>query len=231
MSQYGAYGFAKHGAGYREILRHYYTGTSIEHRGSQTVRVLLQPNNRSVVFRGATQAGERSLDPDSTYSATRNGSDVVLRSPTGRALERFAGVMSVSGGAAREAAGTAANGVGNGLYRGSARDPRRSRARPERDQRARPRELRDGRRRQREPGVMAGGRAPGAGRGGPHLRARDGRRRARLRPVRRHPQPGVPRLPERDAVDQRGGRRDTRGEVVTYGGKLVATYFFSTSGG
>ena len=29
MSQYGAMGYAQHGAGYAAILRHYYTGTAL----------------------------------------------------------------------------------------------------------------------------------------------------------------------------------------------------------
>ena len=31
MSQWGAYGYAKHGASYRDILDHYYRDTKIEH--------------------------------------------------------------------------------------------------------------------------------------------------------------------------------------------------------
>ncbi len=43
MSQYGAYGFALNGSGYRDILAHYYTGTAIGTLDpNQRVRVLLQ---------------------------------------------------------------------------------------------------------------------------------------------------------------------------------------------
>ena len=79
MSQYGAYGFAKHGSGYRDILRHYYAGTAIATRDGGTVRVLLAPNKSVVMFRSAGTAGGRNLSPDSTYKATRDGSTVVLR--------------------------------------------------------------------------------------------------------------------------------------------------------
>src|ERR687885_577384 len=42
MSQYGALGFAQHGATYREILAHYYTGTQVAKlSGTSEVRVLL----------------------------------------------------------------------------------------------------------------------------------------------------------------------------------------------
>ena len=42
MSQYGAYGFAKHGKSYAEILSHYYTGTQLGKSGTPNIRVLLQ---------------------------------------------------------------------------------------------------------------------------------------------------------------------------------------------
>ena len=42
MSQYGAYGYATHGFGYRAILAHYYTGTTIGTIGGpRVVRVLV----------------------------------------------------------------------------------------------------------------------------------------------------------------------------------------------
>ena len=41
MSQCGAYGFAKHGRGYREILAHYYQGTEIGKVGGPRIRALL----------------------------------------------------------------------------------------------------------------------------------------------------------------------------------------------
>ena len=41
MSQWGAYGYALHGWGYKRILFHYYPGTSLEKRGEPNVRVLL----------------------------------------------------------------------------------------------------------------------------------------------------------------------------------------------
>src|SRR4051794_21757389 len=43
MSQYGALGYAQHGADYRTILGHYYDNTSVASLGSAAdVRVLLQ---------------------------------------------------------------------------------------------------------------------------------------------------------------------------------------------
>jgi stage II sporulation protein D len=48
MSQYGAYGQAKIGRTYDEILGHYYTGTTIGKAGRKEVRVLLAEGRRAV---------------------------------------------------------------------------------------------------------------------------------------------------------------------------------------
>src|SRR4030095_2766693 len=56
MSQYGAYGYAKHGFDYRDILAHYYTGTTIGTTADRSVRVLLRDGVGSVSFRGAGSA-------------------------------------------------------------------------------------------------------------------------------------------------------------------------------
>ena len=119
MSQYGAYGYAKHGADYRTILAHYYEGTTLGRRGNRTVRLLLEPNKTQVLFRGAGSASGRRLDPASLYRATRNGSTVVLRRSNGRVMKRFPGVMTLTGAPRVRLLGTADNGVRDGVYRGS----------------------------------------------------------------------------------------------------------------
>jgi stage II sporulation protein D len=119
MSQYGAYGFAKRGFGYRQILAHYYRGTRVVRGGVSVARVLLQANRSSVSFTGATRAGGRKLKEGSVYKATREGSLVVLRSSSGRRLKTYAGVIPISGGALVRLLGKAGNGVRDGLYRGS----------------------------------------------------------------------------------------------------------------
>jgi stage II sporulation protein D len=48
MSQWGAYGYAKHGWKYRRILSHYYPGTKLSHAGEVQVRVLLTQGQRVV---------------------------------------------------------------------------------------------------------------------------------------------------------------------------------------
>ncbi|HZK15304.1 MAG TPA: SpoIID/LytB domain-containing protein [Solirubrobacterales bacterium] len=87
MSQYGAYGFAEHGKGYRFILRHYYRGTRIgQLDGPRIVRVLTGISPGPVRFSGVGSACGRALDPKLVYTARRTGRRVQLRGPSGRAL-------------------------------------------------------------------------------------------------------------------------------------------------
>jgi stage II sporulation protein D len=87
MSQYGAYGYAKHGKGYRFILGHYYTGTTIGTLQSPPiVRVLVGVVGGDVGFSGATSACGRQLDGGRIYEAHRSGSGVKLRDGSGRPL-------------------------------------------------------------------------------------------------------------------------------------------------
>src|SRR3954451_17841817 len=87
VSQYGAYGYAKHGKGYRFILAHYYTGTAVGMLdGPRIVRVLLEISSRDIGFSGAKSACGKALDPARGYEAHRNGSRVKLRSSSGKVL-------------------------------------------------------------------------------------------------------------------------------------------------
>jgi stage II sporulation protein D len=117
MSQWGAYGYAQHGAGYRDIIDHYYRDTKLGSVTGGDVRVLLQPNKSTIFFRHATQVGDRGLTEDSVYKATRDGNNVILRSASGRQLEIFDGAMRVVGGKHVRLLGRADNGVRDGLYR------------------------------------------------------------------------------------------------------------------
>jgi stage II sporulation protein D len=66
MSQYGAYGYALHGKGYKFILHHYYRGTTLGQTDpNQVVRVLLAASAPS--FSGATAAAGKTLNPSATY--------------------------------------------------------------------------------------------------------------------------------------------------------------------
>jgi stage II sporulation protein D len=87
VSQYGAYGYAKHGKGYRFILAHYYTGTTIGTlSGPHVVRVLLEISPGDVGFSGATSACGMALEPQRDYQAHRDGSRVKLRTSGGKPL-------------------------------------------------------------------------------------------------------------------------------------------------
>jgi stage II sporulation protein D len=113
MSAYGAYGFAKHGKGYRFILGHYYRGTEIGTVDKvRVVRVLLDISRDDVEFTGATSACGERLDPARSYEAHRAGNGVRLRSSGGQRLADCGRKLRAAG-----------NGrvtiVGDGTYRGA----------------------------------------------------------------------------------------------------------------
>jgi SpoIID/LytB domain protein len=98
MSQYGAMGYAQHGASAREILAHYYTGTSLGTTdAAKTVRVQLTDKIGSAKISGARQAGERELDPSVTYTIRRRGLTEVELSASGKKLATFSAPLQVAG--------------------------------------------------------------------------------------------------------------------------------------
>src|SRR5438034_8710210 len=85
LSQYGAYGYAVHGASYRDIVLHYYKGTHLENVGGRTIRVLLQSGQKVIWFTGATRAGDKKLDPTRRYRAVKTGIDQIeVQTPRGK---------------------------------------------------------------------------------------------------------------------------------------------------
>jgi stage II sporulation protein D len=87
VSQYGAYGYALHGKDYRFILGHYYQGSTISQiEGAKVVRVLLDISPHDIGFSGATSACGLALDLAGSYEAHRAGGRVKLRSSTGKPL-------------------------------------------------------------------------------------------------------------------------------------------------
>jgi stage II sporulation protein D len=113
MSQYGAYGFAKHGKGYRFILRHYYAGTAIAAiDGPRIVRVLVGIDRGGAGFSGATSACGKTLDPDRSYAAHRIGRSVQLRGSAGKALANCGRKLRAAGSGQIEISGV-------GTYRGA----------------------------------------------------------------------------------------------------------------
>jgi stage II sporulation protein D len=112
MSQYGAYGYAKQGVGYRDILAHYYTGTTLGTASGKTIRVLLRPYQPTVRFTGANSACGVGLVEANAYSAKRKKNKVLLRNKRGRKLANCGAVLNAAGGASITL-------IGKGAYRGS----------------------------------------------------------------------------------------------------------------
>jgi stage II sporulation protein D len=123
MSQYGALGYAQHGASYTDILGHYYEDTSVVPLADppNAVRVLLQSGRRAVVS-GITAAPHgRKLNAKSTYSVSRVGAQLGLYAASGRRIGTYAAPLRLT---TRKAGaftlrGPAANGTRNGRYRGA----------------------------------------------------------------------------------------------------------------
>jgi stage II sporulation protein D len=109
LSQWGAYGYAKHGSGYRDILGHYYRHTKLG-RAEGKVRVLLGAGEGAVGFSGArTACGER-LRQARDYSFDVAAGGVVLRDGGGGRLARC-------GAEGKASAGVTVDGFGS--FRGS----------------------------------------------------------------------------------------------------------------
>jgi stage II sporulation protein D len=112
MSQYGAYGYALHGKGYKFILHHYYRGTTLGQTDpNQIVRVLLSTGPAS--FSGAAAAAGKQIDPSTTYSVRPNadGSLTVLN-PAGKKVATGPAPLVATGPGPLAVAGL-------GSYRGS----------------------------------------------------------------------------------------------------------------
>jgi stage II sporulation protein D len=113
MSAYGAYGYAKHGKDYRFILAHYYTGTSIGTLSKpRNVRVLLDISGGDVGFSGATSACGTELNPKGGYQAHRAGRSVMLRTSGGKTIANCGGRLRAAGAGRIQIAGL-------GTYRGA----------------------------------------------------------------------------------------------------------------
>ena len=117
MSQYGAYGMAQQGAGYRRILAHYYRGTRIDNVSGRTIRVILRDAERGrLSFSNAARVGGRRADPLRRYTARR----LAGRRVHVRGIGRFTAPLLVRGGSGGvRLTGRAMNGVSDGRYRGA----------------------------------------------------------------------------------------------------------------
>ena len=120
MSQYGAYGYALEGSNYRGILEHYYSGTTLSSAPGAPVRVLLQPVDPYIRFRGATNANGRGLRPGTTYIARLARSGISVKTSSGKRVATFASPLRVGAGGNDPVRllGPALNSIRDGLYRG-----------------------------------------------------------------------------------------------------------------
>jgi stage II sporulation protein D len=122
MSQYGTFGYALHLKSYDFILGHYYTGTALgQLDANPEVKVLLQGGKKSIAFSGGLNAGDENLDPAQTYTVKRGGDGLILRDASGEDVATTPGPLRVDApvGQALRLMGTSVPGVANGLYRGS----------------------------------------------------------------------------------------------------------------
>jgi stage II sporulation protein D len=125
MSQYGAYGYAlRAGRDHRFILAHYYTGSGYGTAPNTRMNVLLK-RQRVPRISGATRARSASgrrirLAAAHLYRfrAISRGRIQVINTFTGRTKARLRAPVTVSGGASTVLRGTAQNGLRNGIYRG-----------------------------------------------------------------------------------------------------------------
>jgi stage II sporulation protein D len=121
MSQYGAYGLALQGVPYQAILGRYYTGTQLAQIASPPeVRVLLQGGQRKVTVTGVVRIGDQPLDPAKTYNVIRGGDGLVLRDGT-QQLFTSAPPMRLEGpgDGAFVLGGVSVPGMRDGRYRGA----------------------------------------------------------------------------------------------------------------
>ena len=233
MSQYGTYGYSLHLKTYDYILGHYYSGTTLGALDANPeVRVLLQGSRKSISFSGGLNAGDQKLDPAQTYTVRRSAAGLDLRDATGKSVGTVAGTLRVDAPVGQAAAPERHLGARR------ARRPvprlaahQRLGLRPRRRQRARPRGLRARRGQRREPVGVADRGAQGPGRGRAHVRDHlPRRRRASSTSTPTRARRSIAASPPRRPTPTRPCRPPP-GQVVTFGGQPVTTYFFSTSGG
>lgn len=121
MSQYGALGYAQHGWDYRAILGHYFAGTTVQTVDTDTnVRVLIASGRRSVAVTGAGAVTAptrrpRRLRAAQEYSVSRSGIDRLVLTRGRKKLGTYPSPLRLA--PASDATPIAVRGVG--AYRGA----------------------------------------------------------------------------------------------------------------
>lgn len=128
MSQYGAYGYAKHGLGFRQILVHYFTDTTVAPIGSLTVRVLIADGASQVSAASSTRlslydehtGSRKSLAAGNVFSVTlRSGTYRVTNATQGTVVGDFTGPIRLTpSGVTIKLLGANSNGQSRVTYRG-----------------------------------------------------------------------------------------------------------------
>jgi stage II sporulation protein D len=97
MSQYGAYGYALHGADYKAILAHYYQGTALATTNpGQTVRVLLATGRASFSGASSVSGSATRLTPAATYTVKAAGAKLTITTSAGKPVGTFAAPLTVA---------------------------------------------------------------------------------------------------------------------------------------
>jgi stage II sporulation protein D len=96
MSQYGTLGYAEHGWTYQRILAHYYRGTSLGSvSATQTISVLLQDG--SAAFSGANEANGKTLKTGTTYTVRLLSDGRFELLAGGTKVDTYSSPLTVSG--------------------------------------------------------------------------------------------------------------------------------------
>ncbi|HEV2769414.1 MAG TPA: SpoIID/LytB domain-containing protein [Solirubrobacteraceae bacterium] len=126
MSQFGAYGFAlRENRTYRSILRHYYTGTQIDEVDARRIRVLLKRSSSMTVCRVTRARDARGVVTGLTagtsyrFSPAGGASLRVHNTDTGSRVRTMRAPVRLTGGSRTCLRGSAENGVADGQYRGA----------------------------------------------------------------------------------------------------------------
>jgi stage II sporulation protein D len=124
LSQYGAQGYAvREGRDHQFILAHYYTGSDLGTAPATRMRVRLK-RARAPKISGATRAvsGSRRVrlraNRGYRFQALNGDRVAVIDGTTGRTRARLRVPVTVTGGASTRLHGSAENGLSSGFYRG-----------------------------------------------------------------------------------------------------------------